>query len=183
MIDPAIVKRYSAAFLQAAKTQHLVQRLYTESQTLSELLRAHPKILAVLEAPHINASRKIELIERLFKSRLTPLLLYLIEILAQKYRSEYIDEILDEYRKMVDEERGIYEASITSARELPFLEKLQVKTALEKFTGHKLNIVHRVDPNIIGGLIFKYQDLYIDSSIRGQLDLLRKRLESADVIK
>lgn len=183
MNDPAIVKRYAAAFLKEAKDTHLVQRLYTETQTLSELLRAHPKLVAVLAAPHLHGKRKVDLIERVFKGRLTPLLMNLLHLLAGKNRAEYVEDILDEYRRMVDHERGIYEASVTSARELPFLEKLQLKTALEKFTGHKLNIEHKIDPGLIGGLVFKYQDYYIDASIRGQLKRVRQRLEAADVIK
>jgi F-type H+-transporting ATPase subunit delta len=183
MINSGVVKRYTNAFLKEAKDKHLIQRLYTESQTLSNLLAANPALGRVLDSPHIHPNEKIALVDKVFKGRATPLLLNMIKLLTIKYRTDILPFVLELYRQMVDHERGIFEASITTARDLEFMEKLQLKTALEKYTGTKLNIQYIVDKDILGGVIFQYQDLLIDNSIRGQLNKLNKKLSEIDIFK
>jgi F-type H+-transporting ATPase subunit delta len=74
---------------------------------------------------------------------------------------------------MVDEEKGIVSATLTTA--VPMKKDLQDK--LEKFlsdeTGVRLRISTNVDPDLIGGVVARVGDKVIDGSTRTKLKNLK----------
>jgi F-type H+-transporting ATPase subunit delta len=100
-------------------------------------------------------------------------------LLILKGRLKNADQISDQYDNLLDAQRGIKHAVVTTAVAIDETEKSKITTQLEKITGKKVTVKLQVNPNIIGGMVARIEDTLIDGSIRNRLDLLRRDLVEA----
>ena len=73
-------------------------------------------------------------------------------------------------------------AVVKSAVDLNDEAKTRIQKELEDFTKKKVNITYKVDSSLIGGFIVLINDQVIDSSIKNQLKLLKKKLMSETIL-
>lgn len=171
-----IVSAYASALFAAAGKQDAVRTLIEESQSLLKTIKGDRMFQDFLLGPQISRKQKRDLVERVFKDRLHPLLINLLKVTIDNQRTELIDEILGEYREIAERAEGIFPAKVRTARALDFDQKLKLKGTLENYTGKTLRIEYEVDPDLIGGVVFRYHDQLIDGSIREQLTRVRNKL-------
>jgi F-type H+-transporting ATPase subunit delta len=98
----------------------------------------------------------------------------LIEILkANGDLSEY-EAIINAYEIYDREQKGISEAVVTTAHDIkqskPLLDELN------KIAATKIELVQKVDDQIIGGITIRIDDTLIDGSVRHHLDDLQDSL-------
>jgi F-type H+-transporting ATPase subunit delta len=171
-----IERTYAEALLGAARRLGIVQRAMEEARVLLKVVKQNPRLLLFLESPHISAQEKQELLDRVFKGRLSPLMVNLLHVLAARRRTTYLDETLELFQELVEQSEGLWRVQVTTAHELNFQDKVRLKTALEKFTKRQLKIEYNIDPRLIGGLVCRLRDFQIDASLRNALNGIRYRL-------
>lgn len=86
-----------------------------------------------------------------------------------------LEKTLDRMAEDVDEP-GRVTAEITSAVALTDEERRTIEARLHKAHGDDLPIRFQVDPSILGGVIVRVGDQYIDGSIAARLGQLRQEL-------
>jgi F-type H+-transporting ATPase subunit delta len=77
---------------------------------------------------------------------------------------------------LVKEDQGILQARVITARALDPVFKNRLKEELEKSTNKKIEMILKIDPQIIGGIIVILGNKIIDRSIRHQLDELKEEM-------
>jgi F-type H+-transporting ATPase subunit delta len=97
-------------------------------------------------------------------------------LLARRGRLELIPAILTEFRQLVQEERGIETATVTTAVPIDDRQKTLIASRLTQRIGKAVQIETRVDPSILGGVVAQIGDDVIDGSVRGRLERLRRSL-------
>ena len=83
-----------------------------------------------------------------------------------------INDIADEYQRLVDNYRGIEGAEVaevTTAIPLDDEDKLKLAQRLTSLVGKPVVLKPKVDPSLMGGLIIRVGDKLIDGSIRSKL--------------
>jgi F-type H+-transporting ATPase subunit delta len=70
---------------------------------------------------------------------------------------------------------------VTTAVTLNFNQQAALIAALERFLQARLKLEYRVDPDILGGVVFKAGDTQIDTCVRSRLNDMRRQLEAARV--
>lgn len=176
--QPEVTQSYSSALFNIAKKESLIPILFDEANSLLKVLRQSKRLIFFLEGPHIEDSDKHKLIDDVFKGNINPLLINLMHLLIDYHRAEYLCDIIEDYCEKVQLYRNIYPATVITANEINFLDKLKLKSALEKYTKKQLNITYIVKKNLIGGIIFKFGDMHIDFSLRDGLNEIRQKLEA-----
>lgn len=170
------IESYATALFNAGKKQNAASALMADAQALRSILDSHPKLSYFLESPQIGTDRKHELAASVFKDKLEPLLFNLLRLLIDRERAILLGDILERFVEIAERAEGIYPASVNSARELGEEEKASLTKALEKFTDCKLKIKYRVRPDLLGGIVFRFQDILVDGSVRRGLNEIRERL-------
>ena len=105
--------------------------------------------------------------------------LNLFRLLRRKNRLALGPSIAAFFREMVDEERGVVRAAVTSAVELDDERRQSLIGRLQEQTGKQVVIEERVDPGLLGGIIVRIGDRLVDGSARTRLRQLKARLEQA----
>ena len=108
-----------------------------------------------------------------------PLALKMILMLAARGKLETIEEITDEYQRLLDSYHGVEGAElieVTTAIPLDEKDKLELSQRLTDIVEKPIILKAMVDPDIIGGIIIKVGDKIIDGSMRTKLVELKKEL-------
>ncbi|MCS6801548.1 MAG: ATP synthase F1 subunit delta [Chloroflexota bacterium] len=175
MADLTVARRYAQAIFSLAKDQNRFDEWDAELTTIAEALQ-QPELRAALESVRAPFAAKRELIQSVFAETVSPLAKNFLLLLVQRGRLQLLDDIIAFYRRLVDEERGIARARVTTAVPLDESERERVAQRLAAITGKQIRLETAVDPTILGGLIARIGDKLIDGSTRTRLLALRQRL-------
>lgn len=100
----------------------------------------------------------------------------LARLLMHRQRFESLPDILEVFRDLVLEARGIAIADVVTAVELNDSERAAISRGLEQIIGRQIELRPRVDPSIIGGIVARVGDQLIDASVTTKLRQLRSTL-------
>jgi F-type H+-transporting ATPase subunit delta len=170
-------RRYaSAAFSVAARSGDYDAWI----QPLTEVTRVlrMPSARSVFMSPAVPAAQKVAALERILPNA-TPLVRNFLHILVDRDRLADVPGILDALRDLINTQRGIITADVTTAVPLDAELERAVAQRLATHLGHdpqKMQIRSRVDPSIIGGVVARVGDQVIDDSVRGRIERLRRTL-------
>jgi len=146
-------------------------------QRFAALLKEQPDARIFLENPTMAGGRRNRMLKEIsdalsFERRLTNF----INILAERNRLPALDEIIQEYQRLLDEKMGIVRARVTSAGSLDLAQQRKLADKLEQVTGKQVRMEVNVDPSLIGGVIAEVGSTVYDGSVRQQLQAFKSRL-------
>jgi len=102
-----------------------------------------------------------------------------VKILAAHRNLNKSKKIIAEFEKIWNQERGIVEGELTSARELDGNTVKLLNGYIVKLTSAKeVKLENQIDKNILGGFTAKVGDMMIDGSIKNQLNSLKDSLSN-----
>ena len=148
--------------------------------TLSELARIlqMPSARTVFLSPSVPSTQKAAALDRLLPNA-SPMVRNFIHILVNRDRLAEVPGIVEALRDLINVQRGIILADVTTA--IPLDSELE-RVVAERIASHlgrdasKVSIRARVDPSIIGGVVARIGDQVIDDSVRGRIERLRRTL-------
>jgi F-type H+-transporting ATPase subunit delta len=106
-----------------------------------------------------------------------------LKILSDNGREEILEEVLLRYEELVKEHLGRVEVEVTTAVELTDEELDRIKERLGRsLEGRDVILQTSVDPNILGGAVFRFGGRMVDSSVRGRLQGLREEMLERGVV-
>jgi len=176
MRETRVARRYALALFKTAQAGGNLDIVATDLHQISSFSNKDKQFLNYLKAPQIPTDQKIKLLRDLFTTRLSPRLLLFLELLLEKHRTVLLPEIADKFEKLMEDHQGLIKARVITATHLDSDVKAQLIEKLEKTTGKKIEIKHKIDKSIIGGIIVYLHNKVIDKSIRQQLQVLRNNL-------
>jgi F-type H+-transporting ATPase subunit delta len=179
--DPRVAHRYAHALFQVAITREMVDMVASELFQLRSFAEKDKRFLKFLEAPQILKEDKEKLIVSLFTTRLSPPLVSFILLLIEKNRIEFLSDIARDFEGLLEGYRDIVKARVTTAVSIDDDFKQSLRIKLEKLSGKKIDLIHKIDKRIIGGIVVQLNYKVIDRSVRHELDSLKHDLMSLKV--
>ena len=170
-------RRYASAVLEIARSQGNLDS-WTEAIEGLESLTSRPEFVAALQADGMTDERFQAIVRRVLPNA-TAAQMNLFRLLRRKARLGLGPDIASFFRELMDDERGIARALVTSAVELDADRQAQLERRLTEETGKQVTVETQVDPSILGGLIVRIGDRLVDGSTRARLRALRSQLERA----
>lgn len=178
MSHSAITKRYASALYAEAEAAGSVDRVDSDMQLLQDTISASADLEQLFVSPVISSASKAAVIKRLFESRIDTLTLRFLLLVIEKGREAMTLAIVDAYRALRDEQRGIVDARVGVAIALNDDENAALKASLSKSFGKDVRLLVEHDKSLVGGLVVQVGDTVYDGSLKHQLSVLRGKLES-----
>ena len=168
--------RYARALMDVLYPDHAEQGLQ-QLQSFLTLLTDQPEARIFLENPTMAGGRRNRLLKEIsdalsFNRKVSNF----INILADRNRLSILEEIVEEYQKLLDDRLGIVRARVTAARSLDPVQHRELESKLEQITGKQVRMEVAVDPSLIGGVIAQVGSTIYDGSVRQQLQAFKSRL-------
>lgn len=176
MRDTRVSRRYALALFKVAIKSDNLEIIAIDIQQIRSFTGKDKNFMNFLEAPQIPGEQKMKILRDTFTTRLAPRLLLFLELLLRKHRINLLPHIADEFERLVEEHRGVIKTKVLTAVHIGDDIKNSLKEKLEAYSGKKIEIIHKIDTSIIGGIIIFLHNRVIDRSIRHQIDALRQNL-------
>lgn len=172
-----VAKRYARAVFELALDDNELDKWHKDLKNIAGAF-VEPDLATVFLNSRVPLDTRRQLMaERL--PELGELPLNLVSLLLMKSRTGSIEDILDEYGRLVNEHLGIEIANVTTAIPLAENDKEALGKRLEEVTGKRIILETSVDQEIIGGMIARIGDKVIDGSTRTRLVALKRSLAGA----
>ena len=176
-----VARKYATALYLSTKDKDIVTEIFEQLSEIQEIAQHDNNFLDFLKSPQVPESDKKEFVSSVFGSRVHPMIVQLFVVLIEKNRFAHFLEIIDEFDRKVEADRGVGRATVISAKELTEAEKQKLTEKLSKKMNLKIQIETEVDPNMIGGVIVLTHNQIIDGSIRHGLDMIEQSLQKVRV--
>jgi F-type H+-transporting ATPase subunit delta len=176
MLKGAVAGRYAEALYEIAVKANLVDQLEKELKAVVGVVNESVQLRKVLFHPRITAAEKKEVLDSLFKDRISEIAMNFLGLLVERRREIYLADITDYFVDLANKARNITDVKVTSAVELTKEEKKRLAGAMEKCTGKQVKLSYDVDPALLGGVVVRVGDKVIDGSVRTRLQTLREHL-------
>lgn len=168
---------YAQALVAAAEAQGVTPQLLADFDALvDDLLGRLPQFEQFLASPRIRLEEKHRLLELAFATRMSPLLLNFLKVLARHGRLDALRQIRTAAHQAYDARSGRVQVSVQSATVLDGTARTQIEQHLTVALGCPVRVRYAVVPQLLGGLLVRVGDTVFDGSLDNRLE--RMRLES-----
>lgn len=175
MKDKKVARRYNLALYDIAREAKQVDAVKSDLELIRKTIAESRELAMFLKTPIIKLTKKSEVMEAIFKGRVSDLTQKFLSVLSEKNRINVVDHIAEDFINLVNEKQGIISAKIKTAVDLSDSEKKSLSEKLKQYTGKDITASYSVDPSIKGGFVAQIDDKIIDASISRQLELLREK--------
>ena len=177
-----VSKVYGDALFEAAREAGRMDDMYEEVLELQKLLQANEELQKMMENPKVIREDKENVIETVFRGRISDEIVELMKLMIAKGRYSNIESVFDYFIGLVKEEKKIGIAYVTTAVELTYGQKDEiVRRLLETSRYESFEMNYAVDASLIGGMVIRIGDRVVDSSIKTKLYELSKSLRKIQV--
>lgn len=176
-MSEAVARRYAAAMADVAFEKNNAQRVRADFSTFVSAFYAAADLRNVLESPAVSIEVKQNVIGAVAaKMQLDDGVTNLVRLIVNHGRTESLREIENALGEELNARMGIALAEVTSAKPLNENERRELKAALERRTGKKIEARFREDGSLLGGAVVRVGSTVYDGSVRERLNRLREQL-------
>lgn len=176
MTETAI--RYGGSLYELAVEENVTDRVLKELGEVLDLMKENPDYEKLLLEPSIAREERTGLIDEAFGETLWPCLVNFLKILCEKGYMRELSGCAKEFRKRYNEDHGIEEATVTSARELTEEQKKALRTKLETMSGKKVDMTFYINPVLIGGIRLDFMGKRYDGTATKRLEAIRSLIKN-----
>lgn len=184
MADARAASRYVKSLLDLAIEQKALENVHTDMLFFSKVSDENKAFQLMLKSPVIPHDKKRAILAKLFQGKVHKLTMSFFDIITKKNREPLLPVIAKEFHNAYNDFKGIGKATITSA--VPLDEKLrkEFEELVKKYSDKKqVELVEKVDPEMIGGFVLNVGDKQIDASIKNKLKALKLTFSQNPYIK
>ena len=174
----AFVARYAQAFLDVVTSAKLDAAAVNGQVTdFVSTWEGSPELREFFGNPAVPTQQKVEFLDTLNKKLgLAKEVRNLLAVLIDNDRIGHVVEVAEAYRKLLQEQQGIRQAEIVTARKLSADERKSLIGEVGKLAGAKIEATFKLDESILGGTVVRIGSTVYDGSVRGRLDRLKEAL-------
>jgi F-type H+-transporting ATPase subunit delta len=173
-----IARPYAEALLKASANGNAAT-LAGEIRALGDVA-ANAQMRSFADNPKVDSAQVFELLTGVAKTPsgapLGDAAKNLLRAVIDNGRLAALPEIAAQFQALVDARTGVSQATIESAFPIDAAQVAEVKTAMERRFGRKLETSVVVVPELIGGVRVIVGDEVLDTSIRARLEQMRAAL-------
>ncbi len=152
------------------------QAMSTELAELATTLADIDGAIEIFTSPHLRASDRAELAERVFRGRVSEPLADLLGVMARNGRMNLLPAVTQAFGQVLDERAGRVEALVTTAVPVDEKQKEDLRRQVTDLLNAEPALRYAVDPDIIGGMVLQIGDRVYDASVAGKLKQMTDNL-------
>jgi F-type H+-transporting ATPase subunit delta len=176
------VSTYAGALFEAARERGELEEVLSDLGEFVAALHDSEELRLFYYGGQVPERQKRRAIDGLTEGMRTSTTNFL-KVLVDSGREEILEEVLGLYEQLVKEHLGRIEVAVTTAVELSREQLDRLKERLEgMLEGKEVILETNVDPELIGGVVFRFGGRMMDGSIRGRLESLREGMLERSVV-
>ena len=165
---------YGASLYSLCKDEGKTDLVHNQLNELEPLLSDEYK--ALLDSPMIDLEKRLSLVDEAFSGKVCEYVLNFLKLLTEKKAVYKFGECARRFEAMYNKDNNI--EIVTAVTAVPMSGELKEKLA-DKLSGliNKTVVVHsKTDSTMIGGLVVRFSDTQIDSSVKNRLESIKNQI-------
>lgn len=177
-ITGGVAGRYASALFDLAEEANQVRQVEKDLSALQGLLDESADLKRMVRSPVFSSEEQGRAIAAVAeKAGLAPLVINFVKVLARNRRLFALSDMIRTFLTLAARQRGEITAEVSSAHPLAEDQLAALRETLRASAGKEVQIVTKVDPTLLGGLIVKMGSRMIDSSLRTKLTSLKTAMK------
>ncbi len=172
----AVAQVYGRAMHDLAVSRGEADALEEELGELAAQVEANADLADFFASPLIDVRDRRQGLEKLFRGKASELLVDSLQVINRKGRLELVGAIAEAYHLLHQAELGRVDVQVTTAVALGPAQRDRLTSALKQHTGRQPQLIERVEPSLVGGMVLRIEDEKFDDSVSHQISLLHKKL-------
>jgi F-type H+-transporting ATPase subunit delta len=171
-----VASRYAKALLDLALESKQPEEVRKDMQFVKEICNSNRDFVLLLDSPVIKTDKKIAVFNSIFQGKVSKTTGAFLNLIASKRREGYIRQIANEFDEQYKLYKHITTVKVESAVALDKKSKEQILEIVKKSANGEIELVEKVNPELIGGFVLTINDKQVDQSVKRRLNDLRKTL-------
>jgi len=178
-LSAKIAAPYARALFDFSVEKNLMHQITADFQNLEVFLSETPDLIDYLNNPLISTLRKEELLSKTLKSQLNTETFKFLNVLVKRDRINLLQSVISSYLNLVYSLASIKMIEVSTAFPFTNLQKNTLIKKLKEITNaREIRLVINVDSSLIGGFLIKTNSKVVDFTVKNQLQLLAKHLDT-----
>ncbi len=176
------VSTYAEALFAAAEERAELEEVLEELQDFTALVQDNGELREFFYSPQINERERRQAIDALAEGT-KPSTRNFLKVLSDNGRTESLEDVVRRYGELVEEHFKRVEVELTTAVEISDSLEKRIKERLGDILEDREVILQtNVNPDLLGGAVFTFGGVMVDSSVRGRLEGLRETMLERGVV-
>lgn len=176
MNQSTIGRRYASALFQLLEESG-IEPARNALESLTQGLEDTPALKHVLASPVFKFEEKQVVLEELCRRmQAPPVMREFLNQLLKNNRAILLPEISQAFSDLADQQKGIQQTRVCSAKPLDSSEQAQVKRELTQILGREVDVVFEVETNLLAGLKIYIGSQVFDNTVLGRLTSMQDQL-------
>lgn len=169
--------RYAKALLTFAIERKELEAVNADVTTMQNVLAASKELAMMMNSAVIQEDKKVSIYKEIFADKISATTLNFMILLAKNSRSSIIPHIFNAFEKQYKAYNKILSVNITTASKMDDELKNDLVAFLKKDAPDStIEINEEINPDLIGGFIFRTDTHQIDVSVANRLKTLKRDL-------
>ena len=183
MTDHRVATRYAKSLIELAIEKGVVEKVHNDMLMFSKLCQSNRDFVLMLKNPIISHTKKLKILYKLFEGKVDPSTLAIFDIITRKNRELFLPAIAEEFANQYRTYKGIEKAVVTTPFPLTDALRARFKQLIAEQTGKSVELVEKIDKELIGGFVLKIGDRLMDNSVQYKLKSLSYEFDDDSYIK
>lgn len=184
MADSRAASRYVKSLLGLAVEKNALEEVHSDMLMFSDVAATNRQFELLLQSPVIKHDKKLDILQRIFKGKVHSLTMAFFDIITRKNREPILVSVAREFHNAYNEYKGIGKATVTTAIPLDAAMRGEFEKLVRQYSDKKqIELIEKVDPELIGGFVLNVGDRQVDASIRSKIKTLQVKFSQNSYIK
>jgi F-type H+-transporting ATPase subunit delta len=184
MSNIRVASRYAKALLELANEKNSLEAVKGDMTSLLSIASENRDLSLALANPIINYDKKFNILKALLGKSANEITMTFFDLVTRKNRSKSLIPTAEEFLKQYNDYQGIQVAEVTTTLPLTASLRKEFEVIVKEISGlQKVELVEKIDKDLIGGFVLKVNDKRIDDSISGKLRTLKMKFAQRYFVK
>ncbi len=175
-----LVDRYAAALYAHAADQHQLDLVVEQLDALGRLIDDSADLKRLLRSPLIDVNTAQKALRAALEAQgFGKIVLDFVGVVVSNRRMGVLRGVITAFAALVAAKRGVIVAEVSTAHPLTEVQEQQLRARLIEAGYGNVNIVKKVEPALLGGLVVRIGARLFDSSLKSRLQRLQYAMKGA----
>ena len=182
MAGTQVASRYAKSLIDLSLEKGQLEKVYADMKNILLTCTGSHQLVLMLKSPIIKSDKKEKVLKAVFKE-VNTITAEFINIIVRKKREYALEEIAQAFVDQYKAHKKILTAVITTAFGLDADLRARVLDIVKNSQNSEVELIEKIDKNIIGGFIIRVGDKQDDTSIRSKIMKLTRVFNENPYIK
>ena len=175
-----LADRYAAALYAHAGDEHALDLVVEQVEALGRLVDESADLRRLLGSPLVDVNTAQRAVRAVLAAQgFGKIVQDFAAVVTSNRRLGALRRIINAFAALVAEKRGVVVAEVETAYPLSEVQEQQLRARLIEAGYGNVDIIKRVDPSLLGGLVVKIGARLYDTSLKSRLQRLQYAMKGA----